>query len=201
MKELLEEILLYLEGPRNGPYEHELACKRMRSLLLYDRLLIIKAVMAVDPTFALKIATNALGDNVTDREFVRPGLLTGELDKMKNFLRFGAHNSRVHAYFNMVATAEPRDNARLARFAYYYPVFLGGNAKAKGIFFHRTLGELQAEGHLDFDPETWEGGPNDIEWFVEFDNAHAVWYPPIRGLIARHKARLAETSDTESNAA
>jgi hypothetical protein len=188
MTELLEEILQYLPGPRSGEYEHELACKRLRALLLYDRLEILKGVMAVDIPFALKIATNALGDNVSDREFVRPGLLTGDYDKMKHYLRFGAHNTRIHAYLNMVAEAQPRDYARLSRFAYYYPVFLGGNAKAKGVAFHRLLAEMQAEGHLDFDPETWEGGPNDVQWFADFHAAHPIWYPPIRALIERHKA-------------
>ena len=187
MTELLEEILQYLPGPRNGEYEHELACKRLRGLLLYDRLEILKAVLAVDIPFTLKIATNALGDAVTDREFVRPGLLTGDLDKMKHYLRFSTQNARIHSYLTLLAQAEPRDYPRLTRFAYYYPAFLGGNAKAKGIVYHRLLAELQEGGHLDFDPDTWEGGPEDVQWFTDFHASHAIWYPPIRDLIEQHR--------------
>jgi len=191
MTELLQEILEYLPGPRNGPYEHELACKRLRSLMLYDRLEILRAVLPVDITFTLKIAKNAVVASVSDREFVRPGLLAGDYKLMKYYLRYGADNAHGLGYLETLAAAEPKEYVRLSWFAYYYPLYLGRNAKLQRAWFKNLIAELNAGGHLEFDAETWEGGPNDIEWFVDVDKDHRVWFPPIRKLIDKH---LAETA-------
>lgn len=184
MTDLLKEILDYLPGPRNGPYEHELACKRLRELMLFDRLKILKATLPIDITFTLKLARNAVDPSVSDRELIRPGLLTGDLPLIKYYLRYGVDNSHGFGYLQHLAADKPRDNARLSAFAYYYPLFLGRNAKPRRAWFKDLIAELGAAGHLKFDPVTWEGGPSDIAWFAEIDkDDHRIWFPPIREML------------------
>ena len=183
MTDLQKEILDYLPGPRNGPYEHELACKRMRTLLLFDRLKILRETLPVDITFTLKIAKNAVGAEVLDREFTRPGLLTGDIASMKYYLRYTTDTAHGFGYLEALAAAKPRDYPRLSQFAYYYPLYLGRNAKPRRAWFKNLIAELQTGRHLDFDGTTWEGGPRDIDWFVEVDKDHRVWFPPIRDML------------------
>src|SRR5690348_10371083 len=131
MTDLLKEILDYLPGPRSGPYEHDLACKRMRELMLFDRLKILKATLPVDIAFTLKMARNCVDPSVTDRELVRPGLLLGDPKLMKYFLRYGGDNAHGFSYLQSLAGDKPRDYPRLSWFAYYYPLYLGRNAKPR----------------------------------------------------------------------
>jgi len=186
MTDLLKEILDYLPGPRNGPYEHELACKRLRELMLFDRLKILKATLPADIPFTLKLARNCVDPSVSDRELIRPGLLTGDLANMKYYLRYGVDNAHGFGYLQSLADAKPRDHQRLSAFAYYYPLYLGRNAKPRRAWFKDLITELAAGRHLKFDPVTWEGGPDDLAWFVDVDKDHRVWFPPIRALLDKH---------------
>ena len=188
MTDLLKEILDYLPGPRNGPYEHELACKRLREVLLYERIKILKATLPVDITFTLKIAKNAMDGDVVDREFTRPGLLTGDVGLMKYYLRYGGRADRGFSYLEKLVAGQPHDYARISALVYYYPAYLGRNAKPRRAWFKALVAELGGGGHLAFDPNTWEGGPNDIEWFADIDQEHRVWFPPIRDLLDKRIA-------------
>jgi hypothetical protein len=197
MTDLLTEILEYLPGPRSGPYEHELACKRLRTLLLFDRIKILKATLPVDLTFTLKIAKNAVGPEVLDREFIRPGLLTGDIASIKYYLRYCADPSHGFMYLEALANAKPRDYVRLSRFAYYYPLYLGRNAKPRRAWFKTLMAELHTGRYLDFNGETWAGGPQDIDWFVDVDSEHRVWFPPIREMLDKRAASIAGASMDE----
>lgn len=188
MTDLLKEILDYLPGPRNGPYEHELACNRLRELMLFDRLKILRATLPVDIVFTLKVARNCVDASVGDRELIRPGLLTGDYKLMKYYLRYGVDSAHGFGYLQALAASNPRDNMRLSWFAYYYPLYLGRNAKPRRAWFKDLIAELGAGRHLKFDPVTWEGGPNDLDWFADVDKEHRVWFPPIRALLDKRAA-------------
>lgn len=81
---------------------------------------------------------------------------------------------------------------RVGQILYYLaPCLCGSATQAQGTV-KALLTRLQTAGHLEFDPETWEGGQNDAQWFARLTArrgmSEALWiedYLRLRGILPR----------------
>jgi len=184
--ELLDEVLAYLDGPRNGPYEHDLACRRLRALPIEDRAHVIHRLIEKNVQFALRIGHNALGSKFFQNEFLIPALMTCDPADIKHYVFYGVTQLTASKLLVQMCQLRRQNPKRVGEVFYYLTARLSGGATQALEAARIVLPELAAAGALDFDPETWEGGPNDYQWFSRVDSANPICWPPICDYLRLH---------------
>lgn len=178
--DLLDELLAYLDGPRNGPYEHDLACRRLPAIPLDERFVIIRRLIEKDIQFGLRVAHNALGDTNYRKDILMPALMTCEPADIKHYVEHGMTHVTASTIIVAVSHMRRENPRRVGQVMYYLTARLNEMAtQAQGVV-QSLLPELAKLGALDFDPETWDGGPDDLEWFAKVHAVSPIIWPPIR---------------------
>jgi len=184
MEELIDELKRYLSGPHNAPFEREFAAAKIRPLPVPERLAVLHEALALDLPLGLNLAFLSLKPSTYRSRILYPGILNADPATLREYLVYGMYQADVLYCLWSAAELLETDPARLAYILYYLAVFVGPGATAcqESVRFQHE--KLAASGHLNFDPHTWEGGPDDWDWFIWLDGPrHWIWWLPAREAI------------------
>jgi len=197
MEDLIGELKGYLEGPHNAPYEREFAAAKIRPLPMSERLALLDDALALDLPLGLNLACLSLKPSTYRSHILYPGILKADPATLREYLVYGMCRADV---LHCIEAARPlldTDPSRAAYILYYLAAFIGPGATACQESMMFWIMKLTATGYLDFNIENWEGGPDDLDWFVWLDGPrHWIWWPPIREAIDRRIGRTINAQDT-----
>jgi hypothetical protein len=196
MDDLVEAIKCYLGGPRNARYERERADTRIRPQPVDERLRLLEEIIALDLPFGLKLAFNSLGLATYRSKILFPGVAQADPTTFREYLVYGMRSGDVLDCLRIAFSFRHTDPARAAYMLYYLAAFVSPMGTACQMKVESLTKRLAEIHQLNFDPETWEGGADDLGWFVWLDgDRHWIWWPPVREAIDR---RLGLASTPES---
>ena len=193
MQELIDELRRYLAEPPDAKYEREFVTAKIRPLPVPERVALLQEALALDIPLGLKLAVRSLGQVTYQNEILYPGVLQADPATLREYLVYGMCSGDVLHCIRAAWPLSKTDPERATSIIYYLAVFMGAGGTACQEGTRVWLERLTASGHLDFDPETWEGGLDDWDWFLWLDGpCHWIWWPPVRQGIDR---RIGPTDD------